>query len=129
MERIAKRIAGKFVMIMEKDYLRGIIQELKYLEGDFLGKAMANRLMERDTETMEFKCISKGVAASIEVITARLKAVKTTILPPDTTKIDDSNSIPATVPIGTAAEVSGGACCDAMCGSEYCPRCGAELTK
>lgn len=45
------------------------------------------------------------------------------ILPPDTQKIDDSNSIPATVPIGTAAEVSGGACCDAMCGSEYCPRC------
>lgn len=46
-----------------------------------------------------------------------------TILPPDTKQNDDSNSIPVTVPIGAAAEVSGGACCDAMCGSEYCPRC------
>lgn len=48
------------------------------------------------------------------------------ILPPDTKKIDDSNSIPVTVPIGAAAEVSGGACVDGMCGSEYCPRCGGE---
>ena len=47
-----------------------------------------------------------------------------TILPPDTNqKNDDANSTTVTVHIGTAAEVSGGACVDSMCGSEYCPRC------